>query len=151
VPALSSEGSELGPSAATPFSPTLTVEVLGVHVLELVVAARQVLRRKMSLKPFVWFVTRLVELEAKATKFPVWLTDGPAVVRVGVPEHVAPQIPLFAGVPSGARSTITGRPAKSVGFTANVSVLEVPPPGTGLTTCTWSIPPAARSPAVRVA
>src|ERR1035441_6589644 len=110
-PALSSEGSELGPSAATPLNPTLTFEVLGVQVLfEVRAAARQVFRRKTSLKPLVWFTTRLVELEAKATRFPVWFTEGPAVARVGVPpEQVAPQIPLFACVPSGARSTITDR------------------------------------------
>lgn len=147
---LSSEGSELEPLGAAPLGVRLTSEVLGVQ-LELVVAveARHVLRTKMPLTPVVGFARRFVELEAKATSWPVCVAAGPAVESVGiVPEQVAPQIPLSAWLPSRARSTSIGSPNKFVGFTANVTIFDVPPPGAGLTTCTWLTPADARSPAV---
>src|ERR1700722_11255397 len=43
-----------------------------------------------------------------------------------------------------------GNPEKSVGFTANTTALEVPPPGLGCITCIKSSPPVVRSAAVRV-
>lgn len=98
-------------------------------------APRHVSRKKMSLMLVVVFAKRFVEMDAKATNSPVVLTEGPAVASVGMlPEQVAPQIPLFAGAPSGARSTTTGSPAESVGFTATKIALDVPPPGDGFTT-----------------
>lgn len=147
---LSSEGSELEPLGAAPLGVRLTSEVLGVQLEPVaVVEARHVLRTKMPLKPVVGFASRFVELEAKATSWPVCVAAGPAVERVGiVPEQVAPQIPLSAWLPSRARSTITGSPNKLVGFTANVTTFEVPPPGAGLTTCTWLTPADAKSPAL---
>lgn len=135
---LSSEGSELEPSAATPLGVRLTSEVLGVQdEADVVTELRHVLRRKILLKPVVGFASRLVEFDAKATNSPVAVAAGPAVEKVGiVPEQVAPQIPLSAWLPSRARSTIIGNPNKFVGFTANVTMFDVPPPGAGLTTCT---------------
>ena len=103
----------------------------------------------MPLKPVVGFASRFVELEAKATSSPVCVAAGPAVERVGiVPEQVAPQIPLSAWLPSRARSTSVGSPNKFVGFTANITIFDVPPPGAGLTTCIWLTPADAKSPAV---
>lgn len=135
---LSSEGSELEPLGAAPLGVRLTSEVLGVQLaLVVVVEARHVLRMKMPLKPVVGFARRFVESEAKATTWPVAVAAGPAVERVGiVPEQVAPQIPLSAWLPSRARSTITGSPNRFVGFTANGTIFDVPPPGAGLTTWT---------------
>jgi len=37
-----------------------------------------------------------------------------------------------------------------VGSIASVSVFEVPPPGPGLTTCTRAIPPALKSPELKI-
>jgi hypothetical protein len=103
----------------------------------------------MPLKPVVGFASKFVEFEAKATSSPVCVAAGPAVERVGiVPEQVAPQIPLSAWLPSRARSTSIGSPNKFVGFTANITIFDVPPPGAGLTTCTWLTPADDRSPAV---
>ena len=51
------------------------------------VLLKHVSRRKIPLEVFSGLVTRLVEVDAKATNWPVWLTDGPAVERVGVPPH----------------------------------------------------------------
>ena len=65
-----------------------------------------------------------------------------------VPEQVAPQIPLSAWLPSRARSTSVGSPNKFVGLTANITIFDVPPPGAGVTTCTWLMPADDRSPAV---
>ena len=67
----SSEGSELGPSGATPPGVRLTSVVLGVQAVpEEMLEARHVFRRKILLKPVVGFARRLVELDAKATKRP---------------------------------------------------------------------------------
>ena len=44
-----------------------SAEIKQVEPLEVVVVTRQVLRRKMLLCPFVWFNTRLVEVDANAT------------------------------------------------------------------------------------
>ena len=118
------------------------MDVVGVHELVppmVTEALRQVSRRKTSLEVFAGVATRLVELDAKATNSPVWLVEGPAVVSVSAgvgPAQVAPQTPRLAWVPSGARSTSKGRPVSSVGFTANVRALDVPPPGAGFTACT---------------
>ena len=132
MPPLSRVGSELAPSATAPLGARLTSVVLGEHVEVpplVTVLLKHVSRRKMPLEVFTGLVTRLVEVEANATNSPVWLTDGPAVARVGVPPtQVAPQIPVLACVASGARSTIKGRPPNSLPFTAKVSGLEVPPP-----------------------
>ncbi len=136
---LSSEGSELGPSGATPLGVRLTSDVLGVQVTvdDTLVVARHVFRRKILLIPVVGFASRLVELEAKATSSPVCVAAGPAVERVGiVPEQVGPQTPFSAWLPSRARSTSIGSPNKFVGLTAKVTMFDVPPPGAGLTTCT---------------
>lgn len=142
-PPLSSEGSELGPFAGLPPVPFVIRVVAGVQPLVLeVVLARHELRKKIPLVPFVRFCSvtvesRFVELDAKTTDSPVRLADGPAVVKVGTPlVHGVPQTPLFACAPEGAISKSTGSPAESEGFTAKVSVFDVPPPGPGLKTCT---------------
>ena len=86
----------------------------------------------MSLFVFALIETRLLEIEAKATKSPLLLVEGPAVVDVGVPlEQVVPHTPLLASIPFGARSKIMGSPTVVVGFTERVRMFEIPPPGPG--------------------
>lgn len=128
-------GSQLGPFAALPFGSRLTNVLEGVQDAEVT----QVVRTKTSLDPFVSFFIKLFEMEANATISPFILVDGPDVVASGVPlAHVeaVPQIPFSAWSPSGAKSSMIGSPFVTVGFTANTTILEVPPPGVALNTCT---------------
>jgi len=128
-------GSKLAPFAALPFGSTLISVVVGVHEA----TVTQVLRTNMSLDAFVSFLTKLFEIEANATISPFVSVEGPDVMTLGVPAaHVAvvPQIPFAAWEPSGARSSMIGNPTVAVGFTANTTIFEVPPPGAALKTCT---------------
>lgn len=96
---------------------------------------RQVFLRKMSLEELRPPATRLVEVDAKTTDSPEVFVEGPAVVNDGIPfAQVVPQTPLFAWLPSGARSTRIGSPADLMGFTAKGRMFEAPPPGAGLNT-----------------
>ena len=81
--------------------------------------------------------TKLCDAEAKATNAPVPLIEGPEVpvVRPSAPLWQLagpPQIPLMACEPSAATSIKTGKPSGvgvTVGFTAKVMMLDIPPPG----------------------
>ena len=140
-------GSQLGPFAAFPLGSTLTRTFDGVQEP----TVTHVLRTNTSLDAFVSVVTKLFDTDANATIEPVIFVEGPAVMAFGVPFahiEVVPQIPFIACEPSGARSKMMGSPLVKVGFTANVRIFEVPPPGAALKTCTWSTPPAAMSPCV---
>jgi hypothetical protein len=140
-------GSQLGPFAAFPLGSTLTRLFDGVQEP----TVTHVVRTNTSLEAFVSVVTKLFDIEANATIDPFVFVEGPAVTASGVPfAHIAavPQIPFIACEPSGARSNMMGSPFVKVGFTANVRMFDVPPPGAALKTCTWSTPPAAMSPCV---
>lgn len=128
-------GSKLAPFAALPFGSTLISVVDGVHEA----TVTQVVRTNTSLDAFVSFLTKLFEIEANATTSPFISVEGPDVMTSGVPvahRVVVPQIPFVACEPSGAKSSIVGSPFVAVGFTANTTIFEVPPPGAALKTCT---------------
>ena len=143
-------GSELPPLAGLPFGSVLIGALTGVHDATFT----QVLRTKTTPPLFGSFVTKLFETDEKATNCPVVLVEGPTVASVSpsvpfVQFNIPPQIPAFACEPSGARSKSTGNPSRAVGFTARVSVFDVPPPGVEVTTCTWFTPATRRSEPVR--
>ena len=106
-------GSELPPLAGLPLGSVLTATVMGEHDATVV----QVLRIKTMPPLFGSFVSKLFEIDAKATYCPVVLVEGPTVVSFSpsVPFsqfESPPQIPAFACEPSGARSTSTGSPSR---------------------------------------